>query len=1224
MHQCKISMADTTNQYAFTGQRPGYLESIEQSRFWQRLDDLSRDELNRGQRDAIRHVIASVGKVAKSAKWISTTVCRYMPQYTLHEERHFLNVLGIMDALIPDQVMGELGPMDCALAILAAFTHDLGMALSEAEKDKLFDKSTEEGKHFASYKTRFDEEVRQIERWRKRYDELNNAADDESKKIRAQARKRIDAIEGHILASYLRDTHTADDQLRRLRTWLDDIKKETGDANVFRYGVGGKDYQRELTVIGISHGRDAPWLRRQLIDGGPDDRFFQPVATGESANLAFPGLLLRLADVMDFDASRAPRILFKHFGIENDQSVLEWNKHLSIVGWRLDVDPDGKQQPELLYTAEWRHPVHEKAIREFKTWIDAELSAVRIELDAQRRQLPFLWHGRPDRDSATDHGRDARATHRYDLHLPSQTRLDIRPARDPLTDQPKYVYHDLQFRLDQDEIQQLLMGESLYGDPGLCIRELLQNALDALELRELRLKMKQKGEPREPVDGELIRHGWVREPDGREEELRVTLDWGTDEETGQQWLRVTDNGVGMTEEVIKNYFTQIGKSYYRNDPSFSSERDAMVSAGESISPISQFGIGIVSCFMIADRIRVRTCPGTEIQSYDVRIDGAGSLFWIQTGTRKSQGTEIEVFLKPDCQLECDENTLLDRLRAHFGYPNSSRPYVCTARRVDPAFSAVANVVWPRFPVDLLGLSEALRIDRSLHTEKLAPINCEDLKKRTGTWGYPEEFFEETAWETYRCDVTNSNGVTQAEVMVWFPRNADATSDLAILELASCVETQLEFQYADRNARILVLVNGMFVTDRLAALRRLHVEPGPGMRLWIDLRTADVRLNTSRTKLLDPPEDATWVKCIQGIPSELAERFCLTSMHDYPVVVHGHAEQSSQLSPTAPVSMAPKRLDFDLLQACKKSTGKTPTERDVSFTALRFGRFISRDLNRSGNGADRILQPGSAQTLLIPHGTRLNNAGLRVAESIGLKGRGTFGFMFGFVNEAAQIWEAFILKFYRSVPMVRLCLDLVWLQSAFSSDLSVSWPPFGLANVRGPIGNGRLVSPCNVQAELQDDGRTVLWTDADGEQPEKLTGRGYDLTFPLAAVPLGRLRRECPEWRTDLSFQFLGLAPFVLPVNAETWRGSIELAQKAFRVPQVFCLLPRFELWSKRFSDWTDADWHDPENLSALWDLSGHLTGTAGQVLWARGTHDVKEMPKIGLPAPEFLKTAQKG
>ncbi|MDH3719294.1 MAG: hypothetical protein OES79_14335 [Planctomycetota bacterium] len=560
-------MAKRRNRNAFPSQRLAQIDSMDQSRFWQRLDELSGAEQSKDRKTAIDHLKASIRKVTEQAKWISTQVCRFMPQYTLHEERHFLNVLAIMDALVPNEVVARFGVLDCALPILAAYTHDLGMALAQDEHDALLDESIEQGKHFASYRTRFDEELRQLERWRKKLPltpgegrgEGSSEAGDQSKREASQAKKRIDAIEGHILASYLRDTHTEDDQIRRLRHWLQAIKQETGDDNLFRYG--NFDYQRTLTLIGISHGRGAPWLRRQLIDGGQDDvnsygRFFQPTGTGESANLAFPGLLLRLADVMDFDASRAPRILFKHFGIENDQSVLEWNKHLSIVGWRLDVDPDGRQQPDLLYSAECQHPVHEKAIREFKTWIDAELSAVRIELDAQRRQLP------------------AAAQPRYDLHLPSQTRLDIRPARDPLTDQPKYVYHDLQFRLDQDEIQQLLMGESLYGDPGLCIRELLQNALDALELRELRLKMKQKGEAREPVDGDLIRPGWVREPDGREEELRVTLDWGTDEETSQQWLRVTDNGVGMTEEVIKNYFTQIGKSYYRS-PEFSQQRAAM-------------------------------------------------------------------------------------------------------------------------------------------------------------------------------------------------------------------------------------------------------------------------------------------------------------------------------------------------------------------------------------------------------------------------------------------------------------------------------------------------------------------------------------------------------------------------------------------------------------------------------------------------------------------------
>ena len=66
-----------------------------------------------------------------------------MPQYTLHEERHFLNVLAIMDALVSDEVVARFRALDCALPILAAYTHDLGMALSQEEYDRLHDKSTE-------------------------------------------------------------------------------------------------------------------------------------------------------------------------------------------------------------------------------------------------------------------------------------------------------------------------------------------------------------------------------------------------------------------------------------------------------------------------------------------------------------------------------------------------------------------------------------------------------------------------------------------------------------------------------------------------------------------------------------------------------------------------------------------------------------------------------------------------------------------------------------------------------------------------------------------------------------------------------------------------------------------------------------------------------------------------------------------------------------------------
>ena len=59
------------------------------------------------------------------------------------------------------------------------------------------------------------------------------------------------------------------------------------------------------------------------------------------------------------------------------------------------------------------------------------------------------------------------------------------------------------------------------------------------------------------------------------------------------------------------------------------------------------------------------------------------------------------------------------------------------------------------------------------------------------------------------------------------------------------------------------------------------------------------------------------------------------------------------------------------------------------------------------------------------------------------------------------------------------------------------------------------------------------------------------------------------------------------------------------------LLPRIELWSKPFAEWTDDDWQTC-GYSALWDV------TTGRVLWAEGAHEVAEMPEVGKPFDEFF------
>ncbi len=77
-------------------------QQFDESRFWKRLEALSAEPGSSEAKEEVDHLKASVRKVANRAAWVNSQVCRYMPQYTLHEERRFLNVLGIMDALDHD------------------------------------------------------------------------------------------------------------------------------------------------------------------------------------------------------------------------------------------------------------------------------------------------------------------------------------------------------------------------------------------------------------------------------------------------------------------------------------------------------------------------------------------------------------------------------------------------------------------------------------------------------------------------------------------------------------------------------------------------------------------------------------------------------------------------------------------------------------------------------------------------------------------------------------------------------------------------------------------------------------------------------------------------------------------------------------------------------------------------------------------------------------------
>jgi len=178
----------------------------------------------------------------------------------------------------------------------------------------------------------------------------------------------------------------------------------------------------------------------------------------------------------------------------------------------------------------------------------------------------------------------------------------------------------IQFEFDRERMFEILGDDIYQGDPYVFLRELLQNSIDAIRMR--REVLQRKGIA--PGDLGVIRVN-VEHRDGGD----AVITW-------------RDDGIGMDEYTIRNYLAVAGKSYYR---STDFERE-----GLKMDPISRFGIGFLSCFMVAEGIEIETFkdpylppPGEPLR---ITIPAVCRQFRIEAGTQEAAevGTTVRVFV----------------------------------------------------------------------------------------------------------------------------------------------------------------------------------------------------------------------------------------------------------------------------------------------------------------------------------------------------------------------------------------------------------------------------------------------------------------------------------------------------------------------------------------------------------------------------------------------------
>ena len=496
------------------------------------------------------------------------TIVRHMGEFTLHDGDHLFRVLNLMEKLLSESTIKNLSSPELMLLILSAFFHDIGM--SPDEKDVLtWRKVWDDEPEFEDEK-----EERTFNEFKRFYSARPEQQEIIDRLLNQGKNTNADTIKAYLVTEYIRQTHA-----ERAREIID---KNWNNKIIYR----DTDLTVEFAQICYSHNEDA----LTLLD--LDKNFL--CASNTFACLPLVGVILRLADILDFDAKRTPSVLYSHLYVRHPISIKEWNKHRAVEAW--EISPDLIQ-----FSAKCTHPAIETSIHAFCNLIDHELSVCNNVVSTLN-------------DFNKNKGREIAVKFPFKVN-----REKIRTQRN-VQNKPLYIYRDTQFNLSKRQVIDLLMGTKLYGNPEVALRELLQNSIDACLLRQA--QERKWGNPYNP---EIFVKYYVEEK--------------------EMILEIDDNGTGMDEYIINNYYSKIGSSFYKSTDFYNLKSES----NADFTPTSRFGIGILSCFMVADTLIVDTkrvyAQHKSSDALNITVEGQESIFWIREGKREMPGTTTKLILR---------------------------------------------------------------------------------------------------------------------------------------------------------------------------------------------------------------------------------------------------------------------------------------------------------------------------------------------------------------------------------------------------------------------------------------------------------------------------------------------------------------------------------------------------------------------------------------------------
>lgn len=322
-------------------------------------------------------------------------------------------------------------------------------------------------------------------------------------------------------------------------------------------------------------------------------------------NLQYIAVILRTVDLLHITMDRTPAIEYRIFCPTDPISIIEWQKQKAIrVIKPLEMrDEEGNV---------------DKSIQSDTISVTAYFEEAN-QAEAFFALMDYIRYARLQLKSSYELVQASTKKQGTTNYLFPWKDIDDKGIKTK-----NFSNHLLKFELDQNNILQMLVGHTLYNDSSVVIRELVQNGLDAIKLQN---EIEHRNNAQK-TEGKIIV--------SYEEESNI--------------LSFSDNGTGMTVYDIENYLLRVGSSKY-SSTAFQKEHPDFVS-------ISRFGIGILTCFLVADDIEIITCSSENGEANTIFFRNVDGKYLLKSMNKKdlpthisNHGTEIRLHLRKENSID---------------------------------------------------------------------------------------------------------------------------------------------------------------------------------------------------------------------------------------------------------------------------------------------------------------------------------------------------------------------------------------------------------------------------------------------------------------------------------------------------------------------------------------------------------------------------------------------